>query len=182
MAALFVRSFWHLLKPSIFKNDSVRPQNVFWQWGSLGILGCHLSSHPDCQWHYWSPHDWADDLEHVTVHNGGEGGVAVWPHLPRRWVRRHARTLHRLLLHVALGRHRGSRWIGGESVSKLLQINCGIITVQTLFLPKWCINTFDSLWLSVVLVFLLSTINQFIHVFISSLKFIPARHYVVFIP
>ena len=46
MTTLLVRSFWHLLMPSIFKNDSVRPQNVFWQWNSLGILGCNVSHPP----------------------------------------------------------------------------------------------------------------------------------------
>ena len=44
MTALLVRSFWHLLAPSIFKNDWVRPKNLFLQWNSLGILGCNLDS------------------------------------------------------------------------------------------------------------------------------------------
>ena len=42
MAALLVQSFCHLLKPSIFKKYSVRTQNVFWQWSSLGIFGCNI--------------------------------------------------------------------------------------------------------------------------------------------
>ena len=42
MTAPLVRSFWHLLKLSILKIDSVMTQNLFLQWNSLDISGCNV--------------------------------------------------------------------------------------------------------------------------------------------